>query len=183
MDDVAKEAGVSKKTVYQVVADKNELVMQVARQLVACHNAELVSCREAAADAVEEVALEAKLPFATLAAINHSFFYDLEKFFPEAWQIMMQHRQNDLLPHIQANLERGKKEGLYREDTDLELVPEIRLQQLQAALYPGSFAALQPNLQVLIKCLTRFYLHGITNCNGSKLIDKYLNENNTTKEA
>ena len=181
MDDLAKEAGVSKKTVYQVVADKNELVMRVAQQLVQCHDEGLAQCRRQAANAVEEVVLQAKMPFTALAAINHSFFYDLEKFFPEAWQLLMRHRNDHLLPHIIANLGRGIAEGLYREDIDMELTPQIRLQQLQSALQPGSFTSLMSNLPELINRLTRFYLHSIANAKGRKLINTYFNNTNNTK--
>lgn len=179
MDDLARDAGVSKKTVYGVVADKNELVMKVAHQLVQCFSDGLEHCRTHSKNAVAEVALQAMLPFAELTTISPSFFYDLEKFFPEAWQQVTQHREHGLLPHIRRNLDRGIAEGLYHVDIDLELTPQIRLQQLQSVLYPGPFTALQPDLQQLVKRLTRFYLQAITNSKGSKMIEQYLKDSNT----
>lgn len=177
MDDLARRAGVSKKTIYQVVADKQELVMKVVRQLVQGHDECLAHCRRSADNAVHEAVLQARQPFAALAAINCSFFYDLEKFFPEAWQLVQQHRNDQLEPHIIANLGRGIAEGLYRDNLDVELTADIRLQQLQSVVLPGPFA----NQPFLLERLTGFYLHGITNSRGSSLIETYLKEENLIK--
>lgn len=177
MDDLAKEAGVSKKTIYQLVADKAELVTKVAAHLMESHKEEMEHCFATAQNAVEEVALQTDVSFAPLASIRYSFFYDMEKFFPQAWQLMVHGRQQNLLPNITRNLKRGIQEGLYRPDLDLEMTPLIRLQQLQSALEPGAFPDLQNNQQLLLQRLTRFYLHGITSANGSELIKKYLTEN------
>lgn len=177
MDDLAKEAGVSKKTIYQLVADKAELVLKVATHLLNSHKEEMEYCFKTAQNAVEEVAMQTDISFAPLASIRYSFFYDMEKFFPQAWQLMVHNRQQHLVPNILRNLKRGMEEGVYRPDLDLEIIPQIRLQQLQSALQPGSFPDLQNNQQLLLQRLTRFYLHGIASEKGSSLITKYLNEN------
>ncbi|RPD48843.1 TetR/AcrR family transcriptional regulator [Paracnuella aquatica] len=177
MDDVAKEAGVSKKTIYQLVTDKAELVTKVACHLMQHHTEEMERCNKEAQNAVEEVALQTNISFAPLAAIRYSFFYDMEKFFPQAWQLLVRNRREHFLPNIIRNLKRGMQEGVYRPDLDLEMIPQIRLQQLQSALQPGAFPDLHNNQQLLLQRLTRFYLHGITSPKGSELITKYLTEN------
>jgi AcrR family transcriptional regulator len=177
MDDLAKEAGVSKKTIYQLVADKADLVTKVACHLMQHHKEEMERCCKDARNAVEEVALQTDISFAPLAAIRYSFFYDMEKFFPQAWQLVVQNRQQHFLPNIIRNLKRGMQEGLYRSNLDLEIIPHIRLQQLQSVLQPGTFPDLHNNPQLLLQRLTRFYLHGIANEKGALLIPEYLTEN------
>lgn len=181
MDDLAKEAGVSKKTIYQFVSDKGDLVIKVAEHLLQCHQAGMDRSYQDAENAVEEVVLQSKASFMPLTTIRYSFFYDMEKFFPDAWKLVEQSRQQHLLPNIVRNLERGLNEGVYREDLDLELTPHIRLQQLQSVLQPGAFSAFQSNLLQLMTRLTRFYLHGITSSKGSQLINKYLHETSISK--
>lgn len=178
MDDLAKDAGVSKKTIYQFVADKKELVIKVAQHLVQRHSDVVADSYATAANAVEEVALQARQTLVCLAPVRYSFFYDMERFYPEGWQLVQQYRQQQLLPCIIRNLERGISEGLFRPDIDLELTPHIRLQQLDSVLRPGAFSAFQNNMQQLMERLTRFYLHGITSPAGNLLIDKYLQANN-----
>lgn len=176
MDDLAKEAGVSKKTIYQYVSDKAELVTKVAKQFMDCHKAETVQSYNLATNAVEEVVLQAKVSLAQLAPIKYSFFHDMEKAFPDAWQMLLQHRREHLLGSITQNLKRGINEGLYRTGLDLELTPHIRLQQLQLVVLPGAFTPFHLTMEQLMMRLTSFYLHGITNSNGSHMIPEYLKE-------
>lgn len=171
MDDLARAAGVSKKTVYQFFADKQELVRKVAGQLIACHHQAWARSRAEARNAVEEVFLQVQLPFAALAEVHPSFFYDLEKFFPLSWQLVTRHRDETLVPFIEGNLQRGIGEGLYRADVDRPLATYIRLQQWQSVLQPAGLRAPVAEPRQLLHRLTRFYLQAITNGKGRGRID------------
>ncbi|HEX2533012.1 MAG TPA: TetR/AcrR family transcriptional regulator [Chitinophagaceae bacterium] len=182
MDELARVVGASKKTLYQFVSDKNELVRKVVRQLVSIHQKNLERIVAEAADAVEEVLLQASLPFTSMTWINPSFYYDLERFFPEVWTDLVRYRQEDLLPFISRNLERGIREGIYRADLDRELVPQIRLQQLHSVLDPGAWLTKPMDPQQLIARLTRFYLQAITNGRGQLLLEKQIVKQNRYKQ-
>lgn len=177
MDDLARKSGTSKKTIYQLVADKNELVDKVVDDLVRCHAESLEQCTAEARNAVEEVVLRGRVPFITLASVNRNFFYELEKFFPAAWAKLAAHRQQVMVPAIIENLERGVKEGYYRDGLDKELIAGIRLQQIITALDPREFTTQATSTQKLMNDLTEFYLHAITNTKGKQLLNKYLKGN------
>lgn len=178
MDDLARRSGTSKKTIYQLVADKSELVDKVVDNLVRGHAETLGQCRAEARNAVEEVVFRGRVPFVTLASVSRNFFYELERFFPAAWARLVAHRQQVMVPAIIENLERGVKEGYYREDLKRELVAGIRLQQIITALNPQEFTGHPTSTQKLMNDLTEFYLHAITNNKGKQLLNKYLNGNN-----
>jgi AcrR family transcriptional regulator len=178
MDDLARKAGTSKKMIYQLVADKNELVDKVVDDFVGCHFEALERSSAEARNAVEEVILRGRLPFDTLASVNRSFFYELEKFFPAAWAKVVAHRQQVVLPAIIENLERGVAEGYYREGLDKQTVAHIRLQQIITALNPQEFTGQATGTQKLMNDLTEFYLHAITTKKGKQLLNKYINGNN-----
>ena len=178
MDDLARMSGTSKKTIYQHVADKNELVDIVVEDLIRCHSEVMDQSSAASKDAVHELVLKSRAPFITLASINWNFFYELEKFFPAAWQKLIAHRQQVMLPSILKNLERGIGEGLYRDDLELPLVSLIRLQQITTALNPKDFTQTTIDAQKLMNTLTEFYLHGIVTTKGKRLINTYLKNNN-----
>lgn len=178
MDDLARKSGTSKKTIYQLVADKNELVDKVVEALVRGHAEALEQCSAGARNAVEEVVLRGRVPFVTLASVSRNFFYELEKFFPAAWAKLEAHRHQVMIPAIIENLERGVQEGYYREGLDKELIAGIRLQQIITALNPREFAGQHISTQKLMNSLTEFYLHAITTTKGKQLLNKYLNGNN-----
>jgi AcrR family transcriptional regulator len=183
MDDLAKSAGVSKKTIYQFYSDKNELVAQVAQDLVHCHHRLFSDSRNSAIDAIDEVLKQSDEPFDTWATVTPGFFHELRKYFPEAWSRVEQHRQKVLLPGITSNLQKGIAEGFYREDLNIGFTAGMRIHQLQTALQPGVFAGVKMNVSQVMKELTNFYLHGISTDKGKKLLNKYLknrNENRST---
>jgi AcrR family transcriptional regulator len=182
MDDLARKSGTSKKTIYQLVADKNELVDKVVEDLVRCHTEALGQCTAEARNAVEEVMLRGRVPFVTLASVNRNFFYELEKFFPFAWSRLITHRRQVMVPAIVANLERGVSEGHYRGDLNKNLIAGIRLQQIITALDPKEFTGQNISTQQLMNDLTEFYLHAITNNKGKQLLNKYLNGNNENQQ-
>ncbi|MDB5205005.1 MAG: hypothetical protein JWR72_80 [Flavisolibacter sp.] len=184
MDDLAKGAGVSKKTIYQAFSDKNELVNKIVNDLVNCHHQLLRKSEGEARDAIEEVLMQSNASFDTWASVNQAFFFELEKSFPDAWAKVEQHKQKILMPGIFKNLQRGIEENLYREDLDVVFTADIRIQQLSSALQPATFTGRRMNVSQLINELTVFYLHGITTEKGKKILYKYLknrNENKTDK--
>jgi len=172
MDDLAKQAGISKKTIYQFYADKNELVNTIVDDLIECHSHLSVECRVNAKDAVDEVLQQSNKSFDTWAAVNQTFFFELEKSFPEAWQKLEQHKQKVFRPAIIKNLEKGISEKLYRDDLDLPFIADIRIHQLTSALQPNSLTDRRMNVSQMISELTIFYLHGITTEKGKKLLYK-----------
>ena len=178
MDDLARMSCTSKKTIYQHVADKNELVDRVVEDLIRSHKEAMDQSGEAAKDAVHELVLKSRVPFVTLASINWNFFYELEKFFPAAWQKLIAHRQQVMLPSIIKNLQRGVAEGLYREGLDTQFTALIRLQQIATALNPKDFTQTTTDALKLMNSLTEFYLHGIVTTKGKRLINTYLKNNN-----
>ncbi|RYZ29659.1 MAG: TetR/AcrR family transcriptional regulator [Chitinophagaceae bacterium] len=184
MDDLAKHAGISKKTIYQFYADKAELVNKIVENLMQCHHQLFQQCQKTAKDAVEEVLGQSNEPFETWASVNQTFFFELQKSFPEAWAKLDQHKQNVLQPGIVKNLQWGKQENLYREDLDVAFTTDVRLQQLSSALQPSAFTSRRMNVSQLVNELTMFYLHGITTEKGKKLLNKYSknrNENRSIK--
>ena len=181
MDDLARQAGISKKTIYQFYADKNELVNKIVEDLMQCHYKLFKKCQGTAKDAVEEVLLQSDGPFDTWASVNQIFFFELQKSFPEAWAKLEQHKQKILLPGIVKNLQWGMEESLYREDMDVAFTADVRLQQLSIALQPSAFTDRRMNVSQLMNELTTFYLHGISTEKGKKLLAKYSKNRNENR--
>jgi AcrR family transcriptional regulator len=181
MDDLAKQAGISKKTIYHFYADKAELINTIVDDLIQCNSHLLVECKVNAKDAVDEVLQQSSKSFDTWMAVNQTFFFELEKSFPQAWQKLQQHKLNVFGPGIVKNLKRGMKENLYRDDLNISVTTDIRLHQLTSALQPEAFGKHRMSGSQLVEELTRFYLHGITTEKGKKLLYKYVKNRNENR--
>ncbi len=174
MDDIARELSVSKKTIYCYFDDKYALITSIAEEFIALNKPILLNCNEQSSDAVEEVLVQVEKSFAQLTNINYTFFYELERSFPKAWQLLLSYRQNAVLPIIIANLKRGIDEGLFRNDLDIRFIADLRLHQIITALTPGAFSGRRRSVHALMKELAEFYLHGITTIKGKERIKQHI---------
>jgi len=173
MDDLAKGLPVSKKTIYEHFPDKSSLIRAVVERFIENNKSILFHCSKASSNAVEEVLMQVEDSFTKLVEINYSFFYELERSFPDAWQLLVKYRDQTLLPLIISNLRRGIGEGMFRKDLTLQFTAEIRLLQMSTAINPGNFTEQKYSVHQLMREFTVFYLHGITTTKGKQLIDHY----------
>ena len=179
MDDIAKQMGVSKKTIYQFYTDKNSLVAKVISDLVDCHNTQVEEFFENSENAVQEVLLQTAAIADIIQSIKPGVFFELQKYFPDTWRLIDGHRSDCILQAILKNLHRGIREGMYREDLDLKVVAHIRLVQLNSVLNLQDFPPERFNYQTILNQITELYLYGISTHAGQEEISSYLKSNNT----
>ena len=84
MDDMARHLGISKKTLYKHVKDKNDLVIQCMKQHQADEKCAMEACIGNELNAIEEMFEISQVIVDQLQNIHPSVMYDLEKYYPEA---------------------------------------------------------------------------------------------------
>ncbi len=181
MDDLAKQAGVSKKTIYQCYTDKNELVNNIAEDLANEQALLFKTCETSARDAVEEVLMKTQATLETWATVNQSFFLEMERSFPVAWQKLLKHKQEVMLPGIICNLQKGISAGLYRSDLDVAFSAQLLLHQHVSVLQTNSFTHPGRSAGQLLQEITTFFLHAICTPKGKTKLDKYINSSNENR--
>jgi AcrR family transcriptional regulator len=176
MDDLAKQVGISKKTVYLHFKDKNEIVHKIIGNLIQKHTKEVETCQLNTKNAIEEVVLQDKILLHLFSGIKANVFFELEKYFPATAHEVNIHKKECLLKSIKANLERGIEEGFYRENLDAEILSESRFHLLNLVFNGKSFPNPEFDLKTVLKELNQLYLNGICTEKGRKLITTYLNQ-------
>ncbi|HSF45355.1 MAG TPA: TetR/AcrR family transcriptional regulator, partial [Chitinophagaceae bacterium] len=133
MDDIAVGLGMSKKTIYQYFEDKDELVDAIIEEDIEETRVDCQECFVKSTNAVEEIFLTLDLMLEHLAQMNPTILYDLHKFHFQSFKKFQEHKNSFLLETIRKNLERGKAEGLYREDINIEILSKFRLESMLIA--------------------------------------------------
>jgi len=174
MDDIAKHLGVSKKTIYQNFKDKNELINILIRDRILNQDLQMNDCFAKSENAVQELYLGMQDMDYFLATMNPMLFYDLQKYHQEAWLKFVAFKEKEIGKKILENLERGKQEGLYREDINTEVITRMRLDQVDVVFTKnGHYDTNKNSLSSIMVEITRHFLFGICNNEGVKLIHKY----------
>ena len=176
MDDIAAQLGMSKKTLYQYYADKDELVNAVFSGIMDHNKKECTGCRSNGEDAIHEVFLSFDMLEGMLSEMNPSILFDMQKYHPSAFRKFEDYRNNFLYGLIRENIERGIKEELYRSDVDVEILTRYRLFSIMISFDSDVFPANKTKLVYIEQQLLEHYLWGLATNKGQKLIQKYKNQ-------
>lgn len=176
MDEIAGQLGVSKKTIYQSFSDKNELVEVVILDIL---NNNMEACKVAtqkATNAIEEVFMMMETLEAFIADLNPAFVIDVEKGHPRTYKKFEEYKNDFLYRVIRNNMERGKKEGLYRQEMNSDIITKMRLETVMipfnSAIYPRNE---YPLLSVQ-KELVEYFLYGMATVRGNEVISTFQQE-------
>ncbi len=97
---------------------------------------------------------------------------DLQKYHRDAWLMIRQFHYDFVLKIIRENIIKGRKEGLYREDFDLDILSKLHLASafilFDEQIFPdGSYSR-----DVLFREFMLHYLYGIVSPRGLTYIKK-----------
>ncbi|MFV0365555.1 MAG: TetR/AcrR family transcriptional regulator [Mangrovibacterium sp.] len=127
MDDIARELAISKKTLYNLVKDKNSLVMDVIDYMRDIFKESLEVFHNEKYNAIEQFFQMGQSMDATFGSIQPAFVRDLQKYHPEASRIVVEEKKEIQEAAFLANVQHGQAAGIYQEDVDGEIVARILL--------------------------------------------------------
>ena len=176
MDDIAREMGVSKKTIYQVVDNKEQLIDMVMQQ-DACEDREVLARnRSDSKDAIDEFLRNSRFFIRQMRQISPTTFRDLQKYYPSIWKEQMETHHAEFQQSIADNLDRGMEEGLYRDDIESDIVSTLYSGMIKMVIDRAHFPAQDRLISDIISQLTRYHFHGITNQFGRERLESYLKQ-------
>jgi AcrR family transcriptional regulator len=173
MDDIANNLGMSKKTLYQYYADKDELVEAVVETHISGIQADCMTSRKDATNAVHELFLTMERIMEEFNNMNPMLLYDLEKFHFNAYQRFKNHKDKFLASVIRENLEWGIRDELYRPDINVDVICKFRLESMMIAFNVTVFPPSKYKLAALSEIIMEHFTYGLATIKGHKLIQKY----------
>lgn len=178
MDDIANGLGISKKTIYQYYADKDELVNGVISATLKDNQQKCNIDKAASVDAIHEIFLAIDMVNEIFRGINPSLLFDMQKYYPAAFRMYNDHKNDYLYTLIRENLQRGKAEELYRQEIDIETISRFRIESIIIPFYPEFHTRVRLSLAEIEEELTMHFLFGLVSQKGYKLTLKYKEERN-----
>jgi TetR/AcrR family transcriptional regulator, cholesterol catabolism regulator len=173
MDDLARELGMSKKTIYQHFSDKEEVVMAFVTEHIKQQIKSIDEIAEKAENVIDELMRSAEHMKMMMANMNPSLVFDLKKYHPKCWMIYLDFKKGHLEHFIRKTLEKGILEGFFRKDIDTKILARLRVETVEVCFSTEQFPSTDFNLaDVQLEALTQF-MYGISTLKGHKLINKY----------
>ncbi len=181
MDDIARELGMSKKTIYQYFNDKDSIVCEIMKAHMETEANEIDEITKTAIDPIDElVQISIKLR-QHMQMMNPSLLFDLSRYHPNAMRMFSEFMDDCVLCSVKENLDKGKELGLYRNDIDTEIISKLRVKEAEIAFDGVSFPPSEFEIpKVQIQFFDHF-LYGIVSEKGYQLLIKYFKKINQAK--
>jgi AcrR family transcriptional regulator len=170
MDDIAGAVGMSKKTIYASFADKDALVEAVIGRHLSESEQKISELIRESANAVEEILMTMRLFETQFRNLNPIVLHDLRKFHPAAYRLIEEHKRKFVLQTMRANMERGIREGLFRNDMDVEIMARFQLESMMLAFDTQLFPTDHFNLGDVSREIHRYYLFGMCTPYGQTMV-------------
>jgi TetR/AcrR family transcriptional regulator, cholesterol catabolism regulator len=181
MDQVANEAGVSKKTIYLYYPDKEALIKEVLEHDL---NESKVQCTidAKAPNAIIEAMQALDFMDKQMHELNPLILFELQKYFPKLYQIFLDFKEQFLFNVIKTNLERGIKEGLYRPEVDVDIMAKFRVESSLMVFNTDLYPDKQFDLKHVLHQLFDHFIRGLVTAKGFTIIEKYKSKIQTQYE-
>jgi len=172
MDDVARELGISKKTLYQFVANKNELVEKVIRSEIELAGKRHESIKFMNLNSIGELFEVSKMMNERLKKHNPALFFDLRKYYPAIFKEITKIKREKAYESVLNNLKKGMKEGLYRKEINPDIIAKIYVSRIEHNYDNSIFSIAEVTSIEVFNEVLIYHLHGICNENGLKILSE-----------
>ena len=173
MDDLARELGVSKKTLYLHFKDKKDVVDKVIHHLIESQQCGISKAlNQPNTNAIDKLLMMTQFFAEHLKNSNAALTYDLQKYYPDVWDEVIEFKREEVYKHIIENIHEGIREGIYRDDMNYEIIARAyvsRMEMYQTDLW-------QPldkfPLAEVFRTLFIYHIRGVANEKGLEHLKK-----------
>ena len=176
MDDVAKELGISKKTLYNYFTDKTELVSSVVDNILNYHTdkSDCIFCKNL--NAIEEVFEVNNFLTHMLKDYNHSMVYDLKKYYPDIFKRLHEKRREKMYTSVLGNLKKGKQEGFFRKEMNEEIIAKLHVSRIEGIFDSNVFTVDEFTSPEFVFEIFNYHIRGIVNEKGLEMVNNKIKE-------
>lgn len=170
MDDIAAGLSISKRTLYELFHDKEDLLLDVMK----LHREEMQEYMLQVASEAENV-LEVLLKFFQRTAqdfqnTNRKFFEDMEKY-PKVMRYIDESRKENLDSAMEF-YRKGVEQGIFRQDVNYDIVRAMVCEQMDLLLHSDTCKFY--SLVEIYETVVFMHMRGISTEKGLKIVDEFL---------
>ncbi|MCG8332615.1 MAG: TetR/AcrR family transcriptional regulator [Chitinophagales bacterium] len=173
MDDIAREMGMSKKTLYQYFDNKTDLLEQIFLQHIEDEKEMMGNIKARAADAIEEIVEVGRYVVSLLREVSPTAVYDLQKYYWSIWVELEALHKQYIYESIRENILWGIKQGFYRSNLDADIIAKLFVGKTSLIVDEEMFPAKDYQKGELFQEFINYHIQGIASVKGRQLLEKY----------
>lgn len=172
MDDIATALGISKRTLYEVFADKESLLKECILTKQAERDRYLQEVYDDSTNVLEVILAVFQKSIEVFHQTNKRFFEDIKKY-PKVYALMQDRRESDSEKTMSFFMS-GVDQGIFRSDVNFAIVNLLVREQFDVLLNTD-ICSEYPFVEVY-ESIMFTYLRGISTEKGAKVLDDFISE-------
>jgi TetR/AcrR family transcriptional regulator, cholesterol catabolism regulator len=171
MDDISRELGMSKKTLYQHFLNKSDLVKQVLHFNQEDFEIKIANILNENHNAVDDLLYISLIINSHMEEVNLAFTFDLQKYYPDLYREFLDKKRNFASHYLTNNILKGIRENLYRNDLNVELLAKLYVQKIEDLHDPQFYDKEKISFGEVFQVMFENHIRGIANENGIKYFE------------
>lgn len=172
MDDVAREFGISKKTLYQKYKNKEALLEDVLAHKLSEIISKMQKLDVEVENAVERMFCRDEQIERAVNSNNSTMIKQLIKYYPAIFNKHMLNFSDKFSEVLVRNINKGRIQGYYREDFDAEIYGKLFFQLMLSYDSSPFLNAEQINREIFLNEVMMLYMNAITTEKGKEILRK-----------
>ncbi|OQX77820.1 MAG: hypothetical protein B6D61_06570 [Bacteroidetes bacterium 4484_249] len=172
MDDISRSLGISKKTLYQFVDNKVDLLKKIniyIERLIINRIEELDKMELNAIDVLLEMS---KIANAKHFKINPKITFEFRKYYPQVFNDYIGIKRDLIVNHIKKNIDKGINEGLYRPELNKDIVAQLYFQKIEDFHKLENVDFESFSYEKVFEVMFENHIRGIANSKGIEYFEK-----------
>ncbi|MCL3779980.1 TetR/AcrR family transcriptional regulator [Prolixibacteraceae bacterium JC049] len=170
IDELAKELGVSKKTIYRCFKDKEEMVEKAVNYYFDKKRVGHENLGDKKSNAVDKVLHLRSFITMVFQTYNSKVFFDLKRLYPRIYDKLNREKHNRITEMVELNLTEGQKQGLYRKDLSIDIVAKLLAGEFLLTINPiyNIFSVNETLTDTLFDEMWDYHMHALCTPKGLK---------------
>ena len=177
MDDIAKELSMSKRTLYEIFENKNELIYKCislfAKEL---KNKMEHYLSENNSNVIEELFPLFNYDIYNMMKKNDYFFRDIKKYYPEIFDKIIINHKELYMSHISKIISKGVGQGFFKKEINVDIVKAFLFFLITSPKEEDNEMHRKYSFTSIFENTILCYVRGISTPKGQQLIDDVLKQ-------
>ncbi len=173
MQKLAKETGISTKTLYSKFPNKDSLVRALVEIGIQKDKVELNRVRGSKEFAIEELLIIRQYFFLKTKSLYPGLIEDLRKFYPDTYRLVSEFLETYRKDWLLENFQRGIKEGHYKRENNSNILSKYLIELTLMVLSRSTLLSDEIERDRVYTVLFENFMYGMTTAKGSQFLDEH----------
>lgn len=176
MDEISRKLGISKKTLYRYVKSKEDLIEKMFEYEIKSSEVIFKLIGESNVNAIETLFKVSLSVYQEMKRFNPMLMFELRKYYNTLFEAYHARKFVQISKLMRLNLIQGIKEGIYREDVNLDAVVALYMNYMIEIHRSDRFEIVNVSYDELFSVMFENHIRAIATVEGVEYFEKRKNE-------